>query len=122
VGDDPDLILVATGSEVSVAVAAADILAAGGLFARVVSLPSWDLFQAQGPEYHEQILPSSVPTLSIEAASSFGWDRWADEHVAIDRFGASAPGNEVLSRLGFTPENVAAQARALLDALQPDDD
>ena len=120
VGDDPDIILVGTGSEVAVCIGAADLLAVEGVFARVVSMPSWDLFEAQGEEYHEHILPASVPTLSVEAASSFGWARWADDFVAIDRFGASAPGREALANLGFTPENVAQRARDLLAVMEDD--
>lgn len=120
VGDDPDIILIGTGSEVAVCIAAADLLAAEGIFARVVSLPCWELFEAQGEEYHEAILPASVPTLSVEAAASFGWSRWADDFVAIDRFGASAPGNVALANLGFTPDNVAQRARDLLAVMEDD--
>ena len=64
------------------------------------------------------MLGEGVPVLAVEAAASFGWERWADDTVALDRFGASGPGAEVLAHLGFTPENVAARARALLDAKQ----
>jgi transketolase len=83
--------------------------------ARVVSLPSWDLFERQDASYRRSVLPDEVPTLAVEAAASFGWDRYADDVVAIDRFGASAPGAEVLARLGFTPSHVAEAARALVD-------
>jgi transketolase len=83
--------------------------------ARVVSLPSWDLFEHQDASYRRSVLPEGVPTLAVEAAASFGWDRYADDVVAIDRFGASAPGAEVLARFGFTPGNVAERARALVD-------
>jgi transketolase len=112
-GDDLDLILLGTGSEVSVCVAARDLLE--GLSVRVVSMPSWDLFAAQSDAYRESVLPAGVPTLAVEAGSRFGWERYADDVVAIDRFGASAPGSKVLAELGFTPENVAARARALLE-------
>jgi len=80
----------------------------------VVSLPSWNLFEAAGEDYQREVLPTGIPKLSVEAGSSFGWSRWADAHVAIDHYGASAPGAEVLKRFGFTPENIADQARNLL--------
>jgi len=111
-----DLVLVGTGSEVGVCVDALGLLAAEGTSARVVSMPSWDLFDAQPAEYRDAILPPRVPTLAVEAGASLGWERYADAVVAIDRFGASAPGPVVLAELGFTPENVAACARALLEA------
>jgi transketolase len=116
-GDDPDLVLIGTGSEVSVCVAAAQLLAAEGLTARVVSMPSWDLFEEQDDDYQDAVLGAGVPVLSVEAATSFGWSRWADDSVAIDHFGASAPGAQVLAEFGFTAENVAERARALLDEL-----
>jgi transketolase len=112
--DDPDLVLVGTGAEVSVCVEAADLLAAEGVVARVVSMPCWELFEDQDEEYQEKVLPSDIPTLSVEAAASFGWSRWADESVALDRFGASAPGAVALERLGFNPQHVAQEAKALL--------
>jgi transketolase len=112
--DDPDLVLVGTGSEVSVCVEVARLLAADGIVARVVSMPCWDLFQLLAEGEQAAVLPPGVPTLAVEAASSFGWSRWADDSVSIDRFGASAPGNVVLEKLGYTPEHVAAEARALL--------
>jgi len=80
----------------------------------VVSMPSWDLFEAQSTGYREQVLPPGVPTLAVEAATRFGWERWADDVVSIEHFGASAPGKVVLERFGYTPENVAARARDLL--------
>jgi transketolase len=116
--EDPDLVLVATGSEVSVSVAAAELLAADGIHAQVVSLPSWDLFAAQSEEYQDAVLPPDIPTLAVEAGSSFGWDRWADDTVGIDHFGASAPGERVLAEFGFTPTNVADRARQLLEDLE----
>jgi transketolase len=119
-GGEPDLVLIGTGSEVAVCVAARELLAADGLAIRVVSMPSWDLFAAQSDEYQTSVLPPAVPTLAVEAASSFGWDRWADDSVSIDRFGASAPGAVALANLGYTPENVAERARQLLDDLRED--
>ncbi len=119
--DDPEVVLVASGSEVHVCTEAARLLSenpggdgAGTIRARVVSLPSWDLFELQDPEYRASVLPEEVPTLAVEAASPFGWDRYADDVLGIERFGASAPGGEVLEHFGFTAENVAQRARALL--------
>jgi len=119
---DPDVILIGTGSEVSTCLGAADLLETEGRLVRVVSMPSWDLFEAQDDDYIESVLPADVPTLSVEAASSFGWARWADDCVSIDRFGKSAPGKVVLEHFGFTAENVADHARALLDAYEDGDE
>jgi transketolase len=116
--DEPDVVLIGTGSEVSVCVAAAGQLAEGGVQAHVVSMPSWELFADQSEEYQANVLPADVPALSVEAGTSFGWERWADDSVSIDRFGASAPGGTVLAELGFTAENVAARARRLIDDLE----
>ncbi len=116
--EEPDVILVGTGSEVSVCLDARTLLAAEDLTARVVSMPSWDLFAAQPESYQERILPSEVPILAVEAASSFGWDRWSDDTVAIDHFGASAPGSRVLAEMGFTATNVAERARTLISDLE----
>jgi transketolase len=116
--DDPDVVLVATGSEVHVAVAAAELLAAEGIHAQVTSLPCWELLQEQDDGVQDEVLPPEVPTLSVEAGVSSGWDRWADDFVSIELFGASAPGERVLAELGFTPENVADRARALLRDLE----
>ncbi|MFV0306593.1 MAG: transketolase [Desertimonas sp.] len=117
VGDDPAtpaLVIVATGSEVSVAVSAAERLAADGVATRVVSLPSWDRFAAQGRDVRDRLLPPGVPVLSVEAATTFGWERYADDSVGIDRFGASAPGAVVLDRLGINVDHVVERAAALV--------
>ena len=116
--DLPDLVLVATGSEVWVAMEAAQQLAADALTVRVVSMPCWEDFDEQGEAYQADVLPGEVPTLAVEAGVSFGWDRWADDTVSIDRFGASAPGNTVLAELGINPENVAERAQALLGEIE----
>jgi transketolase len=113
-GSAPDIVLLATGSEVSLAVAAAERLAGDGVAARVVSMPSWDRFEAQDDAYRGSVLPRSVPVLSIEAATTFGWRRWADRSIGIDRFGASAPGAVALERLGINIDNILSQARALV--------
>jgi len=120
--DDAQLVIIGTGSEVSVCLEAADLLAADGIAARVVSMPSWDLFEQQDPDYQDAVLSDSLPTLSVEAASSFGWERYADASVSIDRFGASAPGTIVLEKLGYTGENVAREAKALLAELAEEED
>lgn len=110
----PDVVLIGTGSEVSLCLDAAELLAAEGTRVRVVSMPCWELFEEQSADFHEHVLPSEIPTLAVEAATSFGWDRWADDTVALDRFGASAPAAAVFEHLGFSPANVADRARELL--------
>ncbi len=115
-GNTPDVVLVATGSEVHVCVDAAATLADDGVSARVVSLPSWNRFEDEDDAYRSGVLPPGVPTLAVEAGVSYGWDRFADASVSIDRFGASAPGDEVLDKLGFTAANVADRARDLIAA------
>jgi transketolase len=114
-GDAPELVLVGTGSEVSLCVAAAATLTSEGRSVRVVSFPCWELFDAQPPEYRSSVLPPRVPTLAVEAGATFGWERYADDVVGIDHYGASAPGGTVLAEFGFTADNVAARARALLE-------
>jgi transketolase len=114
----PELIIIATGSEVSLAVTAAEKLTAEGKKVRVVSLPAWDLFEAQDAAYKESVLPKAVTKrLSVEAASSFGWHKYVGtegDTVSIDRFGASAPGGVLMEKFGFSVENVLAKAKALL--------
>jgi len=110
---DPQVVLLATGSEVSLCVEAATQLATAGVASRVVSIPSWDRFEAQPEAYRESILPAGIPVLSVEAATTFGWARWADDSIGIDRFGASAPGALVLENLGINVANVVARATAL---------
>jgi transketolase len=121
-GGRPDVVLVGTGSEVHLCVEAAELLASGArgtaLSASVVSLPSWELFALQDDAYRDQVLPPGVPKLAVEAGASFGWDRYVDDSVSIDHFGASAPGTSVLEHLGFTADNVAARARALVERLR----
>ena len=113
----PRLIIVATGAEVAVAVEAARVLGDDGMQVRVVSMPCPELFAAQDPTVRSHVLPIGVPVLSVEAASTFGWSTFADDSIGIDRFGASAPGNVALARLGISVDNVVARSRELLDAL-----
>jgi transketolase len=118
VRDGGDCILIGAGSEVHTALAAADLLAAGGVSARVVSMPSWELFLAQPQEYRESVLPSAMTArVAVEAGASLGWHRFTGltgRVVAIDRFGTSAPGEVALEHLGITPQAVAAAAREQL--------
>ncbi len=118
--EGPDIVLVGTGSEVQLCVGARDALAESGVSVRVVSMPCWELFAALPVDEQAEVLPPGVLTLAVEAGSSFGWDRYADDVVGIDRFGASAPGDIALRELGFTVENVVAHADALL-ALEEDE-
>ena len=110
-GEPVAAVLVATGSEVSVALEAQEQLARDGLIARVVSMPCWELFEAQDDGYRRAVLPPEVPTISLEAGVAQGWARFADSSVSIECFGASAPGAEVMAHLGITPERVAAAAK-----------
>ena len=114
----PAVILLASGSEVHVALEAANLLEAEGIPARVVSFLSWERFEEQPGEYRRFVLPPSVRArVSVEAAATFGWVRYVGDggaSVGIDRFGASAPGGRIFQELGITPENVAACAKALL--------
>ncbi len=113
----PDAIVIATGSEVAGALAARELLAADGLGVRVVSMPSWELFEAQDPAYRESVLPAAVTRrVSYEAGVTQGWERWVGlggASVGIDRFGASAPGATVARELGMTAEAVAEAVRRL---------
>ncbi|WP_419919438.1 transketolase [Candidatus Poriferisocius sp.] len=111
---DPEVILVGTGSEVSVCVSAAAALEGRGVAARVVSMPCWELFAEQDAAYQTGVLPAGVPKLSVEAGVTLGWERWVDLPVGIDRFGASAPGPVVLDKLGMNPDNVASRAVDLI--------
>jgi transketolase len=109
-----DAVIVATGSEVELALRAAELLAADGITARVVSLPSWEVFRAQADTVRQAILPPGIPSLAVEAASPQGWRDLVDDVVGLDRFGASAPAPVLFAELGFTPEAVAERVRRLV--------
>jgi transketolase len=117
-GGEPELILIATGAEVGTTLRAAQRLAAEDLRVRVVSMPCMELFEAQDEDYRGEVLPDDVRArLAVEPGASISWGKWVGldgDVLGLDRFGASAPGDTVLERLGFTDENVAARARALL--------
>ena len=114
----PDIILIATGSEVALAVSAADALAADGVGARVVSMPCTDLFDAQDEAYRQSVLPSAVVVrVAVEAGVTEGWWRYVGPQgrvVGIDRFGASAPADRLFAEFGFSTENVVAVAKDAL--------
>jgi transketolase len=121
-GGTPDVLLLASGSEVSLALAARDELAAEGIAARVVSMPCWELFDRQPQAYRDEVLPPQVRArVAVEQASTFGWDRWvgdAGRVVGMHTFGASAPLKELDQRFGFVPESVAQAARECVAALR----
>ncbi|MFH1675546.1 MAG: transketolase [bacterium] len=116
---NPKAIIIASGSEVQIALQASEILASENISVRVVSMPCWEIFEEAGEEYRESVLPSKTKArVSIEAGTTFGWRKWiGDKGIAIgvDRFGSSAPGDTVLSEYGFTTENVVAAVKTLID-------
>jgi transketolase len=112
---EPDVVLIGTGSEVQLCVAAAERLAGEGIAARVVSMPCWELFEEQDDDYQDSILGIGIPSVSVEAGTTFGWAKWATASVGIDHFGASAPGPELMERFGMTIDNVVDHARLVLN-------
>ena len=115
--ENPKVILIGTGSEVSTCMDAKKLLDAENIATRVVSFPSWELFDEQSAEYKVSVLPAGVPKLAVEAGAPLGWWKYVGSDgdvVGLDRFGASAPGPVVMKNLGFSPENVANKAKALL--------
>jgi transketolase len=114
----PDVILMATGSEVQYIVTAEKKLAEQGIRAQVVSMPCWELFEEQSAEYRESVLPKAVTArLAVEMGVSLGWHKWvgsSGEVLALDHYGASAPANRIMQEFGFTAENVAARALKVL--------
>jgi Transketolase len=117
-GENPDIIMIGTGSEISLVVAAKEKLAEQKISARVVSMPSWELFDQQPQAYRDAVLPRAVRVrLAVEAALSQGWHRYVGDGgavIGVDRFGASAPGNVVMEKFGFTVENIVAAAKGQL--------
>jgi transketolase len=113
---DPDVVLVASGSEVQHCVEAAKLLAEQGYAAQVVSMPSWDLFDDQEEEYLEEVFPAEVPVVAVEMGVSLGWERFADIVLGIDSWGASAPADRLIAEYGFTAENVVEAALVVLEA------
>ena len=107
-GDRPDAVVLATGSEVAPALAAAEAAAGWGASVRVVSLPCWELFEAETPAYRRSVLPPDIPRIAVEAGATLGWERYAGDGpiIGLDRFGASAPGAEAMRRLGITEEAI----------------
>ncbi len=117
-GGTPELILIATGSEVSLIVEAADKLSTDGIKVRCVSMPSWELFNAQSRSYQDEVLPPGITArLAVEMAATQGWHRYVGDRgdvLGIDHFGASAPADTLLEKFGFTADNVVKRAKALL--------
>jgi len=115
----PELILISTGAEVPTTLHAAQKLAGENVKVRVVSMPCFELFEAQSQEYRDEVLPPAVRMrLAVEPGATISWGKWVGldgDVLGLDRFGASAPGTTVLEELGFTDENIAARARTLLD-------
>jgi transketolase len=114
---NPHLILIGAGAELWLCVGAAKLLAAEGIRARVVSFPSWKLFEEQSAEYKRSVLPANLPKLAVEAGVTVGWWKYVGldgDVIGLDRFGASAPGPKVLAELGFNTENVTARAKKLV--------
>jgi transketolase len=114
---DPQVVLIGTGSEVSLVVEAAKLLAGEGIRARVVSFPSWKIFEEQTAEYKASVLPVGVPRLAVEAGATLGWWKYVGldgDVLGVDRFGASAPGPVVMEKLGFSAGNVATRAKKLV--------
>ncbi len=118
----PDILLIATGSEVSITLDAANLLEKDGIQARVVSMPSTELFEQQDQAYKEKILPSNIrKRLVVEAASSFSWHKYVGSEgdiLSIDDFGASAPGEVMMQKFGFTPKNIVKRALKIIERTQ----
>jgi transketolase len=116
---DPEVVLIATGSDVALAVAAHEKLAADGVRSRVVSLPCWEIFDRQDDAYKDEVLPPSIQArVSVEEASTLGWDRWVGPEgakIGMHTFGSSAPLKDVQTKFGFTPDRVAEAAKEVLN-------
>jgi transketolase len=126
-GGAPEVVLIGTGSETPLVVDAEKLLAEVGVKARVVSMPSWELFDAQTPDYRNSVLPAGVKKVAVEAGASLGWHKYVGqdgEVIALDHFGASAPYERIYKEFGLTPENIANTALRLIGRpeLAPADD
>jgi transketolase len=117
-GANPEIIFIATGSEVSLAIDAHEKLVAGGIRSRVVSMPSWDIFEHQEKSYRDSVLPPAVKArIAVEQASTFGWERYVGDEghvIGMKTFGASAPLKELQKKFGFEPEQLVALAKKTL--------
>jgi transketolase len=114
--DEPDIVLVGSGSEVQHCVKAAEMLVAEGYSAQVVSMPSWDLFDDQDDDYMDSVFPPEIPVVACEAGTSFGWERFADLAVTVDTWGASAPAEQLMEEYGLTAESVFEAALLILES------
>jgi transketolase len=118
-GENPEMILIATGSEVALALDAHEQLTEQGIHSRVVSMPSWDIFELQPQEYRESVLPPDIKArIAIEQGSTLGWDRYVGESgrvIGMHTFGASAPLKELQKKFGFEPDHIVELANAMLD-------
>jgi transketolase len=123
--DDPEIILMASGSEVNLILNAASHLAAEGVNVRVVSFPSWEIFEQQSEDYINEVFPPTIKTrLAVEAGSPFGWERWVGDHgriIGINKFGVSAPGDRVMEEYGFSVANVIENGLDLLRSTKMDE-
>jgi transketolase len=120
-GASPDIVIVSTGAEVWSALAAAEELKKEGINARVISMPSWKIFEEQSAAYKASIFPDHLPKLAVEAGATLGWWKYVGRHgdvIGLDRFGASALGTVSLEKLGFGVENIAKHAKRLVEAAQ----
>jgi transketolase len=120
-GESPDLLIVAVGAEVWLALKAAETLKAGGITTRVVSMPSWKIFEEQTSDYKDSIFPDHLPKLAIEAGATLGWWKYVGRHgdvIGLDRFGASSPGPIAMEKLGFGVDNVVARAKGLVEKVR----
>lgn len=118
--ENPDLILVGTGSEVHVVLDAKKILDQKGVKSRVVSMPSWELFLEQDESYRKEVIPENIPKVVVEAGVALGWKDIVGDNsiiIGLDRFGESAPGDVLMKEFGFTPENVAEKALSVLQKI-----
>lgn len=111
---NPHAIIVATGSEVSLAIETANMLSKESIMVRVVSMPSWELFEKQKSDYKLSVFPDGIPVLSLEAMSTFGWDKYAHASIGINTFGASAPAKDLMKKFGFTTENIGSKLKLLV--------